>query len=171
MSIPKRHGRIFGTYFVTSRTWEGHALFFKETSARAFVNTLLEYRARAIYLLHAFVLMPDHFHLIITPANDITLERAVQFIKGGSSHALKESLRSRVPIWQKGFSDHRIRDAADYAIHIRYIEQNPVKRGLVMQPSDYPWSSTSGSFLLDEEPQRLKPLASAARVGTAKAMP
>jgi putative transposase len=75
------------TYFVTSDTWERRALFNAEPWARLFFKTLLSHRGDA-YLLHEFVLMPDHFHLLITPLT--ALERAVQFIKGGFSHQVKK---------------------------------------------------------------------------------
>jgi len=78
--------------------------------ARLFLQTLYSYRRQGKFELHAFVLMPEHFHLLLTPS-EITLERALQFIKGGYSHAVKESLRNPMEIWERGFTDHRIRDA------------------------------------------------------------
>jgi len=115
------------------------------------------YRGEEAYQLHAFVLMPEHFHVLITPASNVTLERAVQYIKGGSARKMGEELRLRFPVWQRGFSDHRIRDAEDYQAHVRYIEENPVKERLVEHASEYAWSSASGKFQLDERPQGLKP--------------
>src|SRR5689334_9887543 len=99
------------TYFVTSDTWARRPLLGNERWAKLFVDTLCSYRGKA-YLLHEFVVMPDHFHVIITPIT--SLEKAVQFIKGGFSHRAKVELRSNMEVWQKGFSDHRIRDAEDY---------------------------------------------------------
>lgn len=145
-----------GTYFVTSRTWESRALFIKEPVCRIFLETLLYYRNEKAVQLHAFVLMPDHFHVLLTPSSNTTLERAVQYIKGGSAHRIRHELNFRFPVWQRGFSDHRIRDAGDYEIHSRYIQQNPVRRKLVAIASEYPWSSASGKFQLDEPPQALK---------------
>ncbi len=132
-------------------------LFMKETACRIFVDTLLHYRDQGAYLLHTFVLMPEHFHVLLTSAGGMTLERAVQFIKGGSAHAIRKELPSRVPVWQRGFSDHRIRDRQDYETHLRYIEQNPVKRRLVFAAEEYQWSSASDRFRMDEPPQGLKP--------------
>jgi putative transposase len=63
-----------------------------------------------------------------------------------------------LPVWQRGFSDHRIRDAADLETHIRYICENPVRKKLVIDPREFHWSSTSGNYELDEPPQGLKPL-------------
>jgi len=60
-------------------------------------------------------------------------------------------------IWQKGFSDHRIRDASDYRIHAIYVRQNPVRKHLCEKAARYPYSSASGRFELDSVPQGLKP--------------
>ena len=171
MSIPKRHRKLPGTYFVTSRTWECRPLFAKPPACEIFVDTLLHYRQEGVYVLHAFILMPEHFHVLLTPATIVTLERVVQHIKGGSSHRIRRELAYQFTIWQRGFSDHRVRDAEDYAVHLRYIERNPVKRHLVTDARDYAWSSASGRFTLDEPPQGLKPQTREARFGTAEAVP
>jgi len=140
-------------------------------ACEVFVETLLRYRDQGAYLLHAFVLMPDHFHVLLTPSTGLTLERAVQYIKGGSAHRIGKELEMRFPVWQRGFSDHRIRDANDYATHVRYIEKNPVTRKLVTVANGYPWSSAAGCFRLDEPPQGLKPQVGDASDGTAEAVP
>ncbi len=111
------------TYFVTGSTWQRRALFKNTQWAELFLETLYSYRGKG-YLLHEYVLMPDHFHVLITPEE--TLERAVQFIKGGFSFRAKKELGSSMEIWQRGFSDHRIRDWEDFEIHISYIYRNPV---------------------------------------------
>lgn len=122
--------------------------------AELFLTTLHSYRGRA-YLLHEYVLMPEHFHVLITPS--VTLERAVQFIKGGFSFRVKKELRSSMEIWQVGFSDHRVRDAEDYQIHVDYIYLNPVGRKLVEHAAEYPYCSAFPGSLKDEVPQWLKP--------------
>jgi putative transposase len=162
MSIPKRHATIPGTYFVTSRTWQSRALFQVAAQCEIYIESLLKYRDQGTYQLHAFVLMPDHFHILLTPGESIALERAVQFIKGGSAHEMAERLQMRFPVWQRGFSDHRIRDRVDYDKHLYYLLQNPVKRNLVVHPREYQWSSASGAYRMDEVPQGLKPLSMAA---------
>jgi putative transposase len=161
MAVPQRHGSIPGTYFVTSRTLESRAIFKIASPCEIFVESLLHYRDRGAYKLHEFVLMPDHFHVLLTPGEDTTLERCVQFIKGGSAKKIREALLSRFSVWQRGFSDHRIRDVADYDLHARYLAQNPVKKHLSAEPREYRWSSASRAFGMDEVPQGLKPLAAA----------
>lgn len=140
-----------GTYFVTSITWQRRSLFAAEPMARLFLQTLNSYRRQAKFELHAFVLMPDHFHLLLTPSG-IPLERALQFIKGGYSHAVKERLGNPIEIWERGFTDHRIRDAEDFVHHRMYIHQNPVARKLVVRASEFRYSSAFPGFKLDPWP-------------------
>ena len=128
-----------------------------EAWCRVFVDALLHYRDEGAYSLYAFVLMPDHFHVLLTPAANKSLERVVQYIKGGSARELGIEKNMHFPVWQRGFSDHRVRNEDDFVTHVRYIWQNPVKRKLVLEPSEYRWSSASRTFALDEPPQGLKP--------------
>jgi putative transposase len=153
---------------VTSSTWGRRPLFRAEPWARLFLDTLYRYRAKA-YLLHAFVLMPDHFHALVTP--EASLERAIQFLKGGFSRRAKTELGSNMEVWQKGFCDHRMRDAADYRVHVAYIHENPVRKRLCDLPGEYPYSSAYAGFALDSAPQRLKPLDEAMAHGAAEAAP
>jgi putative transposase len=138
-----------GTYFVTFITWERRRLFVVEPYTRLFLETLYNYRRHARFKLHAFVVMPEHVHLLLTPANDVTMERAIQLIKGGFSRAFGLEFRSG-EVWQRGFTDHRIRDVEDFEMHREYIHQNPVKRRLVERAEDYRYCSAYPGFKLDE---------------------
>ena len=97
MAIPTR-ATSHGTFFISSQTWNRRRLFQQATNAELFLETLQHYRREGHYKLHAFVVMPDHIHLLLTP-QEITLERAVMLIKGGFSRRLE----SKFPIWQRGF--------------------------------------------------------------------
>src|SRR5258708_17794902 len=153
---------------ITSATWGRRSFFQRECWAKLLIDTLCHYRGTA-YLLHEFVIMPDHIHVLLTPKT--SLEKAVQFIKGGFSYRAKKELGSNVEVWQRGFSDHRIRDAEDYEKHAHYIWMNPVKKHLCEGPESYPYSSASKRWDLDPIPQRLKPCAQGAANGTAEAVP
>jgi len=142
---------------ITTSTWERRDLFRNERWANLFIDTINHYRGSA-YLLHEFVIMPDHLHSLITPMT--SLEKAVQFIKGGFSYRAKKELGSNVEIWQKGFSDRRVRDESDYRMHATHIRQNPVRKHLCDQPDQDPYSSASRRFELHREPQGLKPSSS-----------
>jgi putative transposase len=86
---PRRLMSPPGTYFATFSTWERRRLFVVGPYAKLFLQTLYGYRREGRFQLHAFVLMPEHVHLFFTPAIDVTLERALQLIKGGYSHRLR----------------------------------------------------------------------------------
>jgi putative transposase len=153
---------------VTAATWGRRDLLRNERWARLLMDTLCHYRGKA-YLLHEFVIMPDHLHAILTPLT--SLEKAVQFIKGGFSYRAKKELGSNLEVWQPGFSDHRVRDASDYRLHAICVRQNPVRKGLCEAAEQYGYSSASGRYELDGVPQGLKPLEMGAAHGAAKAAP
>lgn len=115
------------------------------------------YQRQGRYHLHEFVVKPDHFHLLLTPIIPVTIEKAVQFIKGGFSYRARKELGFAGKIWQTSFYDRRVRDAEEYARFRHYIHMNPVRRGLVPVPEEFPYSSAR--LKLDEVPQWLKPAA------------
>jgi putative transposase len=124
--------------------------------AGLFVSNLSHYRSQRKYLLHEFVVMPDHFHLLITPGE--TLERALQFIKGGFSFRARKELGFAHEIWQPSYYDRRVRDPEEYFAFREYIRRNAIKRGLAASPERYPYCSAWPGVQLDRAPQRLKPL-------------
>jgi putative transposase len=144
-----------GTYFVTFLTWQRRRLFVVDNYARLFLKTVYGYRRQGAFQLHAFVVMPEHVHLLLAPLGEVTLERALQLIKGGYSRAFGLEFAPK-RIWQRGFTDHRVRDAEDYERHRNYIHQNPVKRGLVAIAADYRFSSAYPGFKLDERTSAAK---------------
>jgi putative transposase len=93
--------------------------------------------------------MPEHVHLLLTPAHDVTIERAIQLTKGGYSHAFGLAFGRHNDVWQRGFTDHRIRNVADLENHRTYIHENPVVRGFVEKAADYRYSSAYRGFKLD----------------------
>jgi putative transposase len=157
MLISERGSTGHGTYFVTSSCWGKRALFQTDRMSSMVINVLLHYRSERKYALHGFVIMPDHLHLLITPA--LTLEKCMQLIKGGFSFRAKKELGFIGEVWQTSFHDRRVRDAMEYRRFQQYIWENPVRRGLCEAPAAFPYSSASEKFVLDEVPQRLKPQA------------
>jgi len=92
------------TYFVTAVTAQRRRLFQVTATAELLEHTILDYQSQGKFLLHAFVIMPDHFHALITPAPDVSLEKALQFIKGGFSFRLK----SKFDVWMRSFNESQI---------------------------------------------------------------
>jgi putative transposase len=125
------------TYLVTAVTAQRHSLFQVTATAELFERTILDYRNQGKFLLHAFVIMPDHFHALITPAPNVSLEKAMQFIKGGFSFRLK----SKLDVWMRGFNESQIMTKEKFMNSVRYIEENPVRRGIASTAQAYPFSS------------------------------
>jgi putative transposase len=142
-------------FFVTTITVQRIPIFRREETAKLLISTLAHYRDLRKFLLHEFVIMPDHIHALLTPAEQISLERAMQFIKGGFSYRLDKS----GSVWQPSFTNHRVRDWEDYERHREYIRMNPVRARLASRPEAYPYCSAAGVLQMDAVPQGLKPRA------------
>lgn len=97
-------------------------------------------RARR-FTVHNFVVMPNHLHVLLTIPGHSSIEKAMQFIKGGFSYRANKELGFKGDIWQRGFSDVRVVDARSFEKHRAYIDQNPVKAGLAASPEEYPFST------------------------------
>jgi putative transposase len=154
MSTPSHRTAPGSSYFVTTKCWQGRSLFQVTEIAEIVVTALFHYRDRNAYLLHEFVLMPNHLHLLLTPAATTSLEKAIQLIKGGSSHQIHKVRANEMEIWQKGFYDWTIRDRDDWRTKSEYIRMNPVRAKVVERPEDWPYSSANARFALDPMPQK-----------------
>jgi putative transposase len=91
------------------------------------------------YRLHSFVVMPNHVHLLVTPS--VPSAKWLRTLKGFTAHEANMILgRTGNPFWQSESYDHLVRPNEFDRIR-RYIENNPVKAGLVAAPEDFLWSS------------------------------
>ena len=115
--------------------------------------------------------MPDHFHVLLTVDSNLTIEKAVQFIKGGFAFQASRELGFKAPVWQKGFSEVRVQNPEAYERIVEYIRNNAPARGLVREAAEFPHSSAYLGFVLDPAPQGLKPAFHYAASGVAKATP
>jgi putative transposase len=138
------------TYALTTATFQRRALFARTANAELLVKALFHYRDQGRYELHGFVVMPEHLHVLLTPAENQTIERCAQCIKGGFSHEVRALFGGEV--WQVGFHEHRIRDGEDFQKQLRYIAANPGKRGLV----DHAFVHTRFLDRLDPMPVRFE---------------
>jgi REP element-mobilizing transposase RayT len=95
------------------------------------------------YLLHAFVVMPNHVHTLVTPK--VMASRWLAPLKGFTAYRANELLtRHGQPFWQDESYDHLVRSPAEFDRIRVYIEQNPVAAGLVVDAEEYQWSSAAG---------------------------
>ena len=92
------------------------------------------------YDLHAWVIMPNHVHVLLDPR--VPLWRITRGLKGVSGRDANATLgRVGKPFWQDESFDHWIRDSSEFERIRSYIERNPVKASLAKRPQDWAWSS------------------------------
>ena len=160
MSVPKRNSRPEAiqsnrrTFHVVSSTWGKRALLQSERMATLLIEVMFHYRNEGAYRLHAFVVMRDHFHALLTVEGNSTIEMAVQKIKGGFSYRARSELGLKGEIWQRGFTDKRIWDAQQFSATRAYIHNIPVQSRMSMTAEEYPFSSAHPKY---RNPQGLKP--------------
>lgn len=102
------------------------------------------------YRLLAWCVMPNHVHVLIEPHEGWTLDRIVHSWKSFTAHAILRTTAGMAAlpggghVWHREYWDRYIRDERHYAATMAYMEQNPVKAGLVDTPTAWPWASFQG---------------------------
>jgi len=146
------------TFFVTTRTAGGKSLFQAERMADLFIEVLRSTMQSGKVTIHEFVAMPNHVHILMTVPGGISLEKAMQLIKGGFSFRANKELGFGGEIWQRGFSDVFVANEENFQHHRAYIENNPVKAGLANSPQEYQAGSAylKKRKLAGAEAQRLR---------------
>jgi putative transposase len=112
---PQRHSKpeavlsSLRTFFVTTKASMGRRLLQSERNAMLFIEVLRSYVAAKKFRVHDFFVMPDQVHVLLTVGRGMTIERPMQFIKGGFSYRLKKETGYSGEVWQTGFSEVRRR--------------------------------------------------------------
>ncbi len=91
--------------------------------------------------IHAYVLMPNHVHLLATPADERTVGRVLQSIGRRYVHHFNRKQQRTGSLWESRYRSTLIDSDHYFFFCSRYIELNPVRAGAVSDPKDYPWSS------------------------------
>ena len=130
------------TFFATTKTSQGLPLLQSERNATLMIDVLRSYVAAGKFRLHDFVVMPNHVHLLMTVGADMTIEKAMQFVKGGFSYRLRKECGYLGEVWQRGFSETRVECRQSFIKHREYIAANPLKAGLVERPEEFPYCFT-----------------------------
>lgn len=137
-----RRGRVSipgQTYLVTFTT-HGRTQVFKESgNAALMARSLHGLKIWRDTKLLAWILMPDHLHLLITLSHVETLHGVVQKVKSNTARELKSSDPSLSQIWASAFHDRALRRDEDFRDVARYMVLNPVRAGLVSRVGDYPY--------------------------------
>jgi len=136
---PEQRHWATANVFVTTRTAGGKSLFQTDRMANLFIDILRSHIRAKKFKVYDFVVIPNHVHILLTIPGDLSIEKAMQLIKGGFSFRAKKELGFPGEVWQGGFSDVRITDEQSFRHHREYIESNPVRAGLANSAEEYPY--------------------------------
>lgn len=117
----------------------GKRLLQSERNAGLLIEILRSLVVEKQFELIDFVIMPDHLHAILTVHDHMTIEKAMQFIKGRFSRRLSLEFDYKGEVWQRGFTEEQILNRVSFQKHRAYIAQNPVKAGLSTSPEEFPF--------------------------------
>jgi putative transposase len=126
-------------FFVTTSTAMGMRILQSERNAGLLLDVLRSLVAEHKFELHDFVIMPDHVHLMLTVYDEMTIEKAMQLIKGRFSHRLSQEFAYRGEVWHRGFTETQVNNRESFEAHRRYIAENPVKAGLAAARDEFPF--------------------------------
>ena len=104
-----------------------------------FEDALERVRCRYLFVVAGYVVMPEHVHLLVGETRVASLAVALQVLKQQTSRKLKG--KGAPHFWQRRYYDFNVWSAEKRAEKLRYMHRNPVVRGLVSKPEDWPWSS------------------------------
>lgn len=143
-----------GTFFFTVVAYNRRRILLGEPIRLALRSAVTEMRKTLPFRNEAWVLLPDHMHCIWTlPPNDDNYPLRWALIKQEVTRVYREVYgeawqlspsrlkRRESSLWQRRFWEHQIRDETDFARHVDYIHWNPVKHGLVVKASEWPYST------------------------------
>ena len=110
-----------------------------ERNAGLLVEILRSLVAERWFELHDFVIMPDHFHALLTVHEGMTIEKAMQLIKGRFSHRLSHEFGYQGEVWHRGFTEDQVTNSVSFEKHREYIAQNPVRAGIAISSDEFPF--------------------------------
>jgi putative transposase len=141
--MPRPHRiRIPGlTFHVVQRGHNGQRTFFSNDDFRRYIELVALSSRRYATEVHAYVLMSNHVHLLMTSSKASGISRTMQMVGSNYVREINEQYDRTGTLWEGRFRSSPI-DSEFYCLACyRYIELNPVRAGLVSAPGDYRWSS------------------------------
>ena len=148
MSRLRRIEQAHRFFFVTTNVANGIAPF--TADERSLIVDCL----RTDCLIFAYVVMPDHLHILIYTRNT-TLTDVLRNFKSKTAFELRKSGRTQGAVWQPRFFDFICRRVRDFWSKVAYIHKNPVEAGLVKSSADWKWSSAARDPLFAADPIQL----------------
>lgn len=131
-------------YLVTFTTMRRAARFADPIAGQAVASAMANPDAWAGAELAAWVLMPDHAHVVLALSAKSELSGVVKCAKARMAMACNRAVCTTGSVWAKGFHDRGLRTDAEWRAAVRYVLFNPVRAGMVVAPENYPWLGCSG---------------------------
>jgi putative transposase len=169
--MPAGLHRTYGAHhlhFITCSCYQRLPFIGTARSRECFLSILEETRQRYRFVVVGYVVMPEHFHLLLTEPETGTPSTVMQVLKQRTAHALLPRRKRRDPrqgklfsdelhraFWQARFYDFNVWTTKKRVEKLRYIHRNPVKRGLVESPEQWRWSSYRFYLLGQTGPVRI----------------
>ena len=121
--------------------------FYHEQDYAYYLNKLHEYAIKYAVGVHAFVLMTNHVHLLVTPQTATGISQMMQALGRSYVQYINTTYQRTGTLWEGRFKASMIDSEHYFLMASRYIELNPVRAGMVPSPDNYPWSSYQGNVL------------------------
>jgi REP element-mobilizing transposase RayT len=149
-----RRIELAGRYFVVTTNLIRHSQSLTPSEREICLDQIGRSRAKHKFALFAYVVMPDHIHLLLWTMESL-LPKLMRVWKSGSGFAIAKLRSKQGPIWQERYFDFILRRAGDFGKKLEYIHANPVEAGLVVRPEDWKWSSAA--FYIKKEHVPIRP--------------
>jgi len=129
------------TYFLTCCLDRRRKLFRRSRLADTVIGLYVEARDRGDIALHGYVVMPDHYHVLVTLRGSSSISNVVRRVHSALARRIRKESAIDGRVWQKRFHDHVVHDEDDWRAKLTYMHGNPVRAGVVDDPVTYDWSS------------------------------
>jgi putative transposase len=126
---------------------DGQQIFFEDQDYQYFHDCLDAAAYNYQLEVHAYVLMPNHVHILATPGNTDSISRTTQSIGRNYVQYFNECYSGSGTLWEGRYRATVVESKQYLLACSRYIELNPVRNGLVSKPADYHWSSYAHNAL------------------------
>lgn len=148
------------THFVTVPTFHRKRIFQNQLFGELFSELLMQYRQQHNILLHDYVVMPDHVHLLLTVGDGFEVSHLSSTLLRAFADELGREYGYRGEVWETNLRDRVLQTAEQCTACTRQIHSNPVRGGFCDEPAAYPMSSRASRWVLDPLPESLRTLQS-----------
>ena len=128
-------------HHVTQRGNNRQTIFFDDQDRNVYLDLLCKYSQECMCLIHAFCLMENHIHLLVSPQGHSSLSKMMQKMNMTFAQYFNQKYNRSGHLWQSRFYSALIDSHAYLWSACKYIERNPVRANLIFDPLQYEWSS------------------------------